>query len=36
LIRAASYQADSNARAGRLSHEVGGTFDARLKAQKRL
>ncbi|MGX7703556.1 CAP domain-containing protein [Methylobacterium sp. Gmos1] len=31
LIRAASYQAESNARAGQLSHEVGGTFDARLK-----
>ncbi len=31
LIRAASYQAESNARAGRLSHEVGGTFDVRLK-----
>jgi uncharacterized protein YkwD len=31
LIRAASYQAEANARAGQLSHEVGGTFDARLK-----
>ncbi|KMO35222.1 serine protease [Methylobacterium tarhaniae] len=31
LIRAASYQAEANARAGLLSHEVGGTFDARLK-----
>ncbi|MGY2047055.1 CAP domain-containing protein [Methylobacterium sp. JK268] len=31
LIRAASYQAEANARAGYLSHEVGGTFDSRLK-----
>ncbi|AWN51933.1 serine protease [Methylobacterium sp. 17Sr1-1] len=31
LIRAASYQAEANARAGQLSHEIGGTFDARLK-----
>lgn len=31
LIRAASFQAEANARAGYLSHEVGGTFDARLK-----
>lgn len=30
LIRAASYQAQSNARAGRLSHEIGGTFNARM------
>lgn len=30
LIRAASYQAASNAKAGRLSHEIGGTFDARM------
>lgn len=30
LIRAASYQAGANARAGRLSHEIGGTFDARM------
>ncbi|WP_298960701.1 CAP domain-containing protein [uncultured Methylobacterium sp.] len=30
LIRAASFQAQSNAKAGHLSHEVGGTFDARL------
>jgi hypothetical protein len=28
---AARIKDDSNARAGRLSHEVGGTFDARLK-----
>ncbi|GJD50461.1 hypothetical protein OPKNFCMD_3203 [Methylobacterium crusticola] len=31
LIRAASLQAASNARAGYLSHEVGGAFDARLR-----
>lgn len=30
LIRAASYQAASNAKAGRLSHEIGGTFGARM------
>lgn len=30
LIRAASYQAGANARAGRLSHEIAGTFDARM------
>lgn len=30
LIRAASYQAASNAKAGRLSHEIGGTFNARM------
>lgn len=30
LIRAASYQAESNAKAGRLSHEIGGTFDSRM------
>ncbi|KQO52043.1 MULTISPECIES: CAP domain-containing protein [unclassified Methylobacterium] len=30
LIRAASYQAESNARAGKLSHEIGGTFDSRM------
>ena len=30
LIRAASYQAGSNAKAGRLSHEIGGTFEARM------
>lgn len=30
LIRAASYQAASNAKAGRLSHEIGGTFPARM------
>ena len=30
LIRAASLQAASNARAGRLSHELGGTFEARM------
>ncbi|GJD30249.1 hypothetical protein PMNALOAF_1493 [Methylobacterium adhaesivum] len=30
LIRAASYQAASNAKAGRLSHEIGGTFDSRM------
>lgn len=30
LIRAASYQAKSNAQAGRLSHEIGGTFNARM------
>ncbi|MFE1600101.1 CAP domain-containing protein [Methylobacterium sp. ID0610] len=31
LIRAASLQAEANARAGYLSHDVGGTFDSRLK-----
>jgi uncharacterized protein YkwD len=30
LIRAASYQAESNAKAGRLSHEIGGTFESRM------
>ena len=30
LIRAASLQAEANAKAGRLSHELGGTFDARM------
>lgn len=30
LIRAASYQAKSNAQAGRLSHEIGGSFNARM------
>lgn len=30
LITAASLQAQSNARAGRLSHELGGTFAARM------
>ncbi|WP_232631694.1 CAP domain-containing protein [Methylobacterium sp. Leaf118] len=30
LIRAASFQAGANARAGRLSHEIGGTFDSRM------
>lgn len=30
LIRAASYQAGTNAKAGRLSHEIGGTFNARM------
>lgn len=30
LIRAASYQAGTNAKAGRLSHEIGGTFDTRM------
>ncbi|SFG30388.1 CAP domain-containing protein [Methylobacterium gossipiicola] len=30
LIRAASYQAASNAKIGRLSHESGGTFEARM------
>ena len=30
LVRAASYQARSNAQAGRLSHEIGGTFNARM------
>ncbi len=30
LIRAASLQAGANARAGRLSHEVAGTFDSRM------
>ncbi|MBY0300085.1 MAG: CAP domain-containing protein [Methylobacterium sp.] len=30
LIRAASLQAQANARAGRLSHEAAGSFDARL------
>ncbi len=30
LIRAASYQAGANARVGRLSHEIAGTFDARM------
>ncbi|ACL59003.1 CAP domain-containing protein [Methylobacterium nodulans] len=31
LVRAASLQAAANARAGYLSHEVGGTFDGRLR-----
>ncbi len=31
LIRAASLQADSNARAGRLSHDLGGRFELRMK-----
>lgn len=30
LVRAASYQAGANARAGRLSHEIGGSFTARM------
>jgi len=30
LIRAASLQAESNARAGRLSHELGGSFESRM------
>lgn len=30
LIRAAALQARSNAEAGRLSHELGGTFEARM------
>lgn len=30
LIRAASYQATSNAKAGHLSHEIGGNFNARM------
>ncbi|ACA18731.1 SCP-like extracellular [Methylobacterium sp. 4-46] len=31
LIRAASLQAEANARAGLLSHEIAGSFDSRLK-----
>lgn len=30
LIRAASFQAGANARAGRLSHEIAGSFDSRM------
>lgn len=30
LVKAASYQAGTNARAGRLSHEIGGTFTSRM------
>ena len=30
LIQAASLQAESNAKAGRLSHELGGTFEVRM------
>jgi uncharacterized protein YkwD len=30
LIRAASFQAASNAKAGRLSHEIGGSFNSRM------
>ena len=30
LIRAASLQAASNARAGRLSHDLGGSFETRM------
>lgn len=30
LIRAASLQAAANARAGRLSHELGGSFESRM------
>lgn len=30
LIRAASFQAGANARAGRLSHEAAGSFDSRM------
>ncbi|AWN41459.1 CAP domain-containing protein [Methylobacterium durans] len=30
LVKAASYQATANARAGRLSHDLGGTFTSRM------
>ena len=30
LVKAASYQAGTNARAGRLSHEIGGSFTSRM------
>ena len=30
LITAASFQAQANARAGRLSHEIAGSFDSRM------
>lgn len=30
LVKAAAYQAGTNARAGRLSHEIGGTFTSRM------
>ncbi|GBU17175.1 MULTISPECIES: CAP domain-containing protein [Methylobacterium] len=30
LTRAAAYQAGTNAKAGRLSHEIGGTFTSRM------
>lgn len=30
LISAASFQAQANARAGRLSHEIAGSFDSRM------
>ncbi|MDR7038515.1 uncharacterized protein YkwD [Methylobacterium sp. BE186] len=30
LVTAASYQASANARAGRLSHDLGGTFTSRM------
>ncbi|MEH3118785.1 MAG: CAP domain-containing protein [Methylorubrum populi] len=30
LITAASFQAQANARAGRLSHEIAGSFDGRM------
>ncbi|KAB1079664.1 CAP domain-containing protein [Methylobacterium soli] len=30
LVKAAAYQAGTNARAGRLSHEIGGSFTSRM------
>lgn len=32
LVKAAAFQAGNNARAGRLSHDLGGTFTSRMAA----